>query len=105
LKILNPLLLSDEQFQIIEDMAACNYSPAQIGIYLEVENLQLFCEYCLDGESRIWECYQRGQLKSEFEINQKLLENARKGNITASQQFEKAREKVNLSNLRTKFFG
>lgn len=105
IKLLNPLLLSDEQFLIIEDMAACNYSPNQIGVYLEVENLSAFCEYCLDGASSIWEAYERGKLKSEFEINQKLLENARKGNITAAQQFEKNREKVDMQDIIQKFFG
>lgn len=103
--VVNPLLLSDEEFQVIEDMAACNYSPKQIADYLSVDSPAKFCEYCLDGSSEISRRYQKGVLQSQFEINQKLLENAKKGNITAAQQFEKNSEAVRVRNLIDKYFG
>lgn len=102
--IVNPLLLSEEQFQTIEDLAACNYSPAQIATLLEVGEA-VFAKMCFDPETEIYRRYQKGILQSSFEINQKLLENARKGNITAAQQFEKNREAVKIENLKQKFFG
>ena len=34
--ISNPLKLSDEEFETIENLAACNYTPEQIALYLDV---------------------------------------------------------------------
>lgn len=102
--VINPLSLSDEQFEQIEDLAACNYSPRQIAVYLEV-NKTIFKEMCEDPTSEIYRRYQKGILESTAEINLKLLENARNGNITAAQQYEKNRESVLVENLKKKYFG
>lgn len=95
---------TEEEYNVIEHLAACNYTPQRIATMLEV-NRKAFAELCFDQSTEVYRRYQKGILQSEFEINQKLLENARKGNITATQQFIKNRNQVKVDNLREKYFG
>ena len=100
----NPLGLTEEQYVIIEQMAASNFPAKQIAIYLEL-NADLFINEYNDSSSEVYRRYQRGMLKSTFEINQRLDENARAGNITSMQQFEKHKKSVRVQNLIEKYFG
>lgn len=103
-EVANVLRLSEEEYAMIEQLAACNYSPQQIAIMLDV-NQKLLVNLIQDASSEVYRRYYKGILQSQFDINQKLLENARKGNITATQQFAKNAEQVKVDNLREKFFG
>lgn len=89
--------LTPEQLEIIENAAACNFSPSQIAVYLAL-NQKIFIEEYNRPDSIIRHHYDKGVLKSQFEINSKLGENARGGNITAAQIFDKAQAKTIFEN-------
>ena len=91
--------LSQEEFEQIEDLAACNYSPEQIAKYLDIQKADFMAAwYNHNHPVRIH--YDRGQLVAEFQINQKALETAKAGNLTAMQIYQKNRETVKLENLK-----
>ena len=94
-----PLKFSDEELTSIEDLAASNYSPEKIAVYLDVHK-KAFMELWYDKNSIVRYHYDRGQLVSEFEINQKQLELAKAGNITATQIFLKTAEETKINNIR-----
>ena len=86
------LKLSQEQYETIENLAACNYSPTQIAIYLDCDKAEFLRQFH-KPDSLVREHYDRGILVAAFEIDNKLLENAKSGNITAGQEHKKAQEK------------
>jgi len=94
-----PLRLSDEQLTAVEDLAAVNYSPEKIALYLDVSK-EAFLSHYYDHMSDIRQAYDKGQLQAEFMINQKQLELAKSGNITAAQIFLKESERVRVDNIR-----
>lgn len=92
------LKLSDEELDTIEDLAAVNYSPEKIALYIHTDK-KAFLQHYYHKNSQVRLRYDRGQLQSEFLINQKQLELARAGNITAAQIFLKEADKVNTANI------
>jgi hypothetical protein len=94
-----PLLLSDEQITAIEDLAAVNYSPEKIALYLDVSK-EAFMSHYYNDKSNVRLAYDKGQLQAEFMVNQKQLELARSGNITAAQIFLKESERIRIDNIR-----
>lgn len=91
--------LTEEQYETIQTLAACNFSITQIAVYLCINKDKLQQAY-EDPLSRVRHHYDKGILISEFEINNELVKNARGGNITASQVFDKNRRKRLFENHR-----
>ena len=89
--------------ETIEQLAGCNYSPRDIAIYLSKDVNEFLAEF-KDLESEIRLHYDRGRLIADFEINEKLLTNAKAGNITAAQVFEKNRDRVQTENLKNQIY-
>lgn len=98
------LHLEEDQLQIIEQMAACNYTAESIAIYLSLDVDTFLVEFA-NQDSEVYRRYHKGQLQSNFEINNKLREGAIAGNLTQTQQFEKHKKQINIENLKNKFFG
>lgn len=98
-----PLKLSQEEYDSIESLSGCNYTPDQIAMYLDVDVFE-FKRQLVNTESLVYFHYNRGILVSQFEISSKLLDNAKSGNITAVEVLMKRQESVNLHNLKKKFF-
>ncbi len=94
-----PLKFSEEELTAIEDLAANNYSPEKIAVYLDIDK-KAFMQLWYDKESQVRYHYERGQLVSEFEINKKQLDLAKSGNITAAQIFLKIAEETKINNIR-----
>jgi hypothetical protein len=92
---------SEEELTSIEDLAACNYSPEKIALYLDVDK-KAFLETWNNAESFVRKSYDRGKLVAEFSINQKQKELAVAGNITAAQIFLKESEKNEVNNIRNR---
>lgn len=92
-------MLTDEQLAAVEQLSGCNYSPEKIALYLDVDK-DWFVKQWFDKNSQIRHFYDRGQLVSEFNINQKQKELAESGNITAAQIFLKEKETLRINNLR-----
>lgn len=76
---------------IIEKLAACNYGPKQIAMYLEMSEAT-FIKAFQDTKSAIRHHFEKGKLEADFDISQKLLDTAKTGNITATQQYLKMAE-------------
>lgn len=94
-------LMSNEQ--IIETLAACNYGPRDIAMYLEMSEAT-FMKAWNDPKSAIRHHYEKGKLEADFDINQKLLETAKGGNITAAQQYFKQVDERRVADLKARIY-
>jgi hypothetical protein len=105
MKLLLPLILSDEQLQAVEDLAATNYSPEKIALFLDMDKACILQHY-YNPLSEFRTAYDRGQLQARFLVNQKQLELAKSGNITAAQIYLKEAEITRTENvLKNVLFG
>lgn len=95
----NPLLLSDEEYADIENLAGCNYTPQKIALFLSIDKDE-FLTHWNNPNSPIRVTYNRGLLVAEYKINLKQKELAESGNITAAQIFLKESDRIKLENLR-----
>lgn len=95
------LMLSNED--IIEKLSGCNYGPREIAMYLDMSE-KTFMQAWLDKKSAIRHHYEKGKLEADFDINQKLLDNAKSGNITAAQQYFKQVEERRVEDLKAKIY-
>ncbi len=95
------VLLSTED--IIEKLAACNYGPSEICMYLELSK-KTFIKAFNDPTSAIRHHYEKGKLEADFDISKKLLDNATTGNITAAQTFFKKVEERRVEDIKAKIY-
>ena len=95
------LKFSEEEMTAIHDLAANNYAPEKIALYLDADK-KSFLQLWYDKESAVRLAYERGKLVSEFTITNKQKELAEKGNITAAQIFLKQKEEMDITNIRNK---
>ena len=93
------LRLSQEDLEQIEDYAACNYSPEQIAKCMDFAKADFMAAW-YNHEHPVRFHYDKGQVQADFEINQKALQTAKAGNLTAMQIYQKNRETVKLENLK-----
>lgn len=100
----NPFMLTDEEFEKIALMAAANFRPAQIAIALGVDDSKAFIEACLTKGNECYNHYHRGILELQADVDMKMAENAKKGNITAVQILDKHAEERKVENLFSKYF-
>ena len=89
--------------QTVERLAAVNYSYDEMAIYVNMKKSAFRVE-AQKEDSMIWTAIQRGRLKADFEISDKLSQNAQSGNITAVQQFQKIREQKDVENIKANIF-
>lgn len=97
------LKLAQEEYETIENLAACNYAPSQMAIYLECDKAEFLRQYHKQG-SLVRHHYDKGVLTASFEVNNKLLENAKTGNITAAQEITKAQAERLFENHKNRIF-
>lgn len=97
ISIFNPLKISEEEFETIENLSATNFAPGDIAVYLDV-SVPLFMDEFHNPTSKIRHHYNRGVLVSSFEKDNKMLENAKTGNITAYQESNKSAAKRAFEN-------
>lgn len=98
------LHLEEDQLQIIEQMASCNYTAESIAIYLSLDVDAFLLEFA-NQDSEVYRRYHKGQLQTDFEINKLLKAGAIGGNVTQTQLFDKHKRQINIDNLKKKFFG
>jgi len=91
------LKLSQEEYETIENLAACNYSPTQIAIYLSADKEELIRQ-CNKPDSLVKHHFDKGVLTAQFEVDNKILETAKSGNITAAQELKKLQDKRQFEN-------
>lgn len=95
----NPLKLSDEELEQIEQLAGAGYSPERIAMYLGVAKKDFMAEW-FKVDSAVDYHYKRGVLLVEAESGIKLGENAKAGNITAFQELRKLQESITIENIK-----
>ena len=98
------MLLTEEQLKEVEELAGCNYTVRQIAMYLDIDTRELY-EMYQDNDSEFRYHYDRGQLISHAQVDKKLLNDAKEGNLTATAQFKKLSKQNRLNNLKHELFG
>lgn len=96
-----PLSPTEEQIELIEQLAACNYVPSEIAVYFNV-NKKEFLEVYRNPDSVLHQAYLRGRLKTKFAVVDKQRELAETGNLTAAQLYLKETKEIDIENLRNK---
>lgn len=99
--LINVLKLSDEELEAIERMASLNYTKRQMAMYLD-KSYREFTKACEVPNSEILYRISKGKLEADFKIQDKLLENAESGNITAIQIFDKFRQNTEVENIKAR---
>lgn len=99
--LFNPLMLSDEQFETIEGLAALNYTPAEMAIYLELDYSK-FKNAIGKENSKIAFHITAGKLRRQFLVADKLRLNAESGNITAAQELRKHDRQKEVESIKRK---
>ena len=100
----NPTLIdnigfSQEELDTIQGLAGLNYTPLQMATYLEVEPVR-FLKALKVANSIISFNINKGKLEAEFQVNEKLLQNAKSGNLTAVMMFNNARDRNDIESIK-----
>jgi len=95
---------NEEDLTTIQKLAGCNYTVRQVAIYFGIDVVELFYEY-QNTDSLFYTTFQRGRLIAEADVNMKLLDDAKGGNLTASAQYKKAMKATQLAILKDELFG
>jgi hypothetical protein len=93
-----------EIYETVIKLAGCNYTVRQMAIYFGIDVEILQNEYD-NKDSDFYKNYQRGRLMAQAEIDMKLLDDAKAGNLTATLQHKKAAKAAQLAQLKDELFG
>ena len=93
--------LSDEQYEKIEQLAPLHYTGEQLSVIFDLDPIEFVRDFH-DANSQINYHYKRGILMAKSDMDLKLLEEAKAGNITAYQQFQKEQYFNKLENVKQK---
>jgi hypothetical protein len=93
------IVLTVEELEQLEKLAGANYSIEDLAVFFNRDK-KLFTEAFNAPDSELKFHYNRGQLIVQAEINIKLYDSAKEGNITASQQLQKAAAHNKLENAK-----
>jgi len=85
--------------ETIERLSAVNYSFKDMAIYVGMKK-SAFVKEATTEDSAIWTAIRRGRLKTQFEIDDKLAQNAKSGNITAAQIYKKSSDEAEFQRLK-----
>jgi len=95
------MLILPEQLQEVEELAGINYGPREIAKYLDIPENGFLKAWAEPG-SVINKAYHKGQLMAQAQIDLKLQESAKTGNLTAAQQWQKIKDARDFENVKTK---
>lgn len=91
--------LTPKELEVLEKLGEVNYSLYNISIYMEIP-LKLLEIWMRDETSPAYQAYHRGKLKNQFEIEYKLTQDAKTGNLTAIQILDKHKRKNELEEVK-----
>lgn len=98
-KIALPLNFSEEEYNKIMDLAACNFTPERIAVQLGIDK-KSFLKLFFDKSSDVRQAYDAGKDKATFNVINAQRDLAEKGNITAAQIFLKESKELEVANIR-----
>ena len=90
--------------QTIERLSAVNYSYDEMAIYIGMKKSAFRLE-ANKVDSVIWTAIQKGRLKTKFEIEDKLAQNAATGNITSAQIYKKNYDEAQFEQYKDLVYG
>lgn len=93
--------ITPEQLEILEKLGEVNYSLYHISIYMGIP-LKILESWMDDETSPAYQAYHRGKLKILYEVNHKLSDDAKTGNITAIQIMDKHKQKNELEEVKNR---
>ena len=97
------ILLEHSQYDLIEKLAAANYAPEDIAIYLQldIDKFKLALE---DKESEIYKHFYRGRLIVRAGIDIGLINASSNGGVTAIQVQMKRTEQLEFEKIKQEIF-
>lgn len=102
-KIIPCIILTQEEYDMCWDLASSGMDIVKIARVLE-KDVRLFKRDWKRKGTPIYEAYYGGFLESKAAIDNVVKENAKNGNLTAIQQFDKRMEEQKLENLKEELF-
>jgi hypothetical protein len=87
--------LTPEQLEKVEEYAGLLFSPAEIAIVLELDEL-LLLELIKDCKHSAFKKYQRGLLLTKAKINKSIVQHAEQGSNTAQDLAMKQLNKLEM---------
>lgn len=93
-----------EQIESIEKLAGLNYTIRQLAMYFDIKPEKLYAEY-EDENSEFRYHFDRGRLFNQALVDQKLFDDAKAGNLTATAIYKKTTKANKLANLKQQLFG
>lgn len=101
--LFNTLNLDQEQLDAIAVYSSLHYDLDQVAMLLDIDSEQFKKAYNKSG-SAVKYYWDKGKLESQFNIQEKLMENAKAGNITAAQEVNKAIDKSEFQQHKKRIF-
>ncbi|MFY0481457.1 hypothetical protein ACI6PS_02530 [Flavobacterium sp. PLA-1-15] len=99
LALIDNIGFSQEELESIEHLAGLNYTPLQMATFLDQDPVR-FLRAMSVSNSIIQFHINKGKLESDFLVNEKVLQNAKTGNLTAVMIFNQAREKNDVESIK-----
>ncbi|MFC7345966.1 hypothetical protein ACFQO9_04445 [Chryseobacterium zhengzhouense] len=96
-------VLSPEQLSLVEELASVGKAAHIIADVIGA-NKRLFLRDFRTKGTPIFESYYRGLILSQAIVQKSVLENAKKGNLTASQVMNKIWEEQKLEEMKNEIF-
>lgn len=81
--------LTQEQIELIEQLAGINYTPQEIALFFQQDEEAFMAFFDAPG-SKLKYHYDRGKLVAKAKIDMELSKSAQAGNITAAQLIKKS---------------
>lgn len=95
--------ITDAEGEMIAELAAVGFSADKIASTLQRQKRLFLRDFRTDG-TPISDAYKRGLYLAQSVTDQVILDNAKKGNLTAKQQMEKKWEEQRIENIKNEIF-
>ncbi len=95
--------LSPEELQRVTELAAVGFSADKMALVLERQKRLFLRDFRVAG-TPVNNAYHAGLLLAQELTDNVILENAKKGNLTAKQQMEKKWEEQRIENIKNEIF-
>lgn len=96
-------VLSPEQIALVEELASVGKAAHVISDAVGATK-RLFMRDFRTKNTPIFEAYNRGVILNQAQVQKTILENAKKGNLTAAQQMAKIWDEQKLEDMKNEIF-
>lgn len=97
------IILTTDEYDMVWKLASSGMDVVKIARVLE-KDLRLFKRDWKRKGTPIYEAYYGGSLEAKAAIDSVIMKNAKEGNLTAIQQYDKRIEEQKLENLKEELF-